>query len=378
MAFLEDYYRGLVGAGELESRDRDALIMQGQPLVYGPNDMLDDRTIEGIRKMGGTAIVQKPGGGASVIRPDAGVLPGGDRLISSQEAAYRYGQAQAGGRPLADPAGVGAAAYRQAQNAAELQAYQTADYLAQYLPPERVAPETYRRTGVNLAGKLASTPNLLKRAETETGIAKTRAETESARTMAAEREEDVAKKAQARREAPVQDWRALDNTMYGLNRLEALATELRDAPGLWRAAGPVAGRLPTTTGQTSDIEAKLKTLKSKVARQTLQEIRDASKTGGALGNVSDKDIALLENAIASLELTQTPESFRQAMDEVIAYSDNLRRNAGAAFAGTHGVPEKVLPVAARKQIEGLGEGIPAKLKNGQVWVMRGGMPVRIK
>jgi hypothetical protein len=313
-----------------------------------------------------------------VIRPDAGVLPGGDRLISSQEAAYRYAQSQAGGRPLADPSGAAAAAYRQGRNAAEQQAYKTADYLAQFLPPERVASETYRMTGVDLSGKLASTPNLLKRAEAETGLAKTRAETEGARALTAEREEDVAKKAQARREAPVQDYRALENTMYGLNRLEALATELRDAPGLWRAAGPVAGRLPTMAGQTANLEAKLKTLKSKVARQTLQEIRDASKTGGALGNVSDKDISLLENAISNLELTQTPESFRQAMDEVIAYSDNLRRNAGAAFAGTHGVPEKVLPVAARRQLEAVGEGVPAKLKNGQVWVIRAGVPTRVR
>jgi hypothetical protein len=65
------------------------------------------------------------------------------------------------------------------------------------------------------------------------------------------------------------------------------------------------------------LNAQLKTVKSNIARSTLQSIREASPTGGALGNVSDKDIELLENAAGALNPTDfTAPEFREQLDSV--------------------------------------------------------------
>lgn len=293
----------------------------------------------------------------------------GPRGPALSPLAARYAQAQAGGPKLDDPFGIAAAAYRGEQNAAEVQAYKMADYLAQFLPPERILPEVERMTGVRLGA--TTTPNLLARREKEVGIRATQAQ-------AAEREEDAVKKAQERREAPVREYGALESTMNGLNRIEAVAAQLRDAPGLWRAAGPVASKAPTISGRTADIERKVENLKSNLALRTLAQIRDESKTGGALGNVSNYDVQLLENAIANVSLAQSPEAFRKAMDDVVAYSRNLREQAGRAYAGKHGAPPKVLPQAAMAQLEKAPPGEPVRFGNGQVWVVKNGVPVRVR
>lgn len=253
--------------------------------------------------------------------------------------------------------------------AQQQQAYKMADYLAQFLPPERILPEVERMTGVRLGA--TTTPNLLARREKEVGIRATQAQ-------AAEREEDAVKKAQERREAPVREYGALESTMNGLNRIEAVAAQLRDAPGLWRAAGPVASKAPTISGRTADIERKVENLKSNLALRTLAQIRDESKTGGALGNVSNYDVQLLENAIANVSLAQSPEAFRKAMDDVIAYSRNLREQAGRAYAGKHGAPPKVLPRGAMQKLQEAPPGEPVRFGNGQVWVVKNGVPVRVR
>jgi hypothetical protein len=286
--------------------------------------------------------------------------------------AARYAESQRpGGAKLDDSFGIAANAYRQESNAAEVKAYQTADYLSQFLPPDRVVAETRRMTGVDLSGRLAATPNMMKREESAADLAEKRAKT-------AETNVEAAAKRKAAEDAPVKDYQSVDSTMNGLNRMEALASELLTMPGLNRTFGPIAGRIGSVTGEATNIETKLTTLKSRVARQALQEIRDASKTGGALGNVSDKDIALLENAIASVDLKQTPDQFRASMDEIKAYASEVRRQVGSAYAGVHGAPAKVLPKAALAQITALGEGVPARLQNGQTWMIRNGVPTRVR
>jgi hypothetical protein len=51
------------------------------------------------------------------------------------------------------------------------------------------------------------------------------------------------------------------------------------------------------------------TIKSRISIDNLMEMRANSPTGGALGNVSNADIALLANALASLDITQSKDVF---------------------------------------------------------------------
>lgn len=83
----------------------------------------------------------------------------------------------------------------------------------------------------------------------------------------------------------------------------------------------------------SDVKALLDTVKANVGFEQLNQMRQASPTGGALGAVSDTEIRLLSSVIASLEQSQSPEQF----------ADNLRRVKNTyldIIHGPNGGPER--------------------------------------
>jgi cell division protein FtsI/penicillin-binding protein 2 len=63
-------------------------------------------------------------------------------------------------------------------------------------------------------------------------------------------------------------------------------------------------------------------LKSNIAQQELTAMREASKTGGALGNVSDKEGERLASSLGALDVTQSPEAFKKQLQIV---KDNIYR-----------------------------------------------------
>jgi len=71
--------------------------------------------------------------------------------------------------------------------------------------------------------------------------------------------------------------------------------------------GSMIARLPVNS-EARDVGAELESLAANLAFEQLQKMRDASKTGGALGNVSEKELALLQNAEASIRQDQSPEN----------------------------------------------------------------------
>jgi len=88
--------------------------------------------------------------------------------------------------------------------------------------------------------------------------------------------------------------------------------QLSELPGLTAATGASAvfdprNFLPGT--DAGDANFKLANIKNKVFINTLQSMREMSKTGGAVGNVSDKEGDRLENAIVALQSSQTEKQF---------------------------------------------------------------------
>jgi hypothetical protein len=71
--------------------------------------------------------------------------------------------------------------------------------------------------------------------------------------------------------------------------------------------GTALSNVPGTAA--SDIASNINTLKAAASFSSLQAMRDASKTGAALGAVSDTEIKLLGAELASLEQSQSPEQF---------------------------------------------------------------------
>jgi len=94
---------------------------------------------------------------------------------------------------------------------------------------------------------------------------------------------------------------------------------------------------PTMPGsKAADATAQLDTLKSKTAFGTLQAMRDASKTGGALGAVSEKELKLLESNLAALDTAQSPEQFRESLAKIVKFTEEAKGRSRNAFNLTHG------------------------------------------
>lgn len=82
-----------------------------------------------------------------------------------------------------------------------------------------------------------------------------------------------------------------------------------------------------------DFDNDLNTLKANLAFGELQAMRDASKTGGALGQVSEKELTLLESALAGLAQTQSPANMRKNLNKI---KDSINRWYDAAGLSADG------------------------------------------
>ena len=61
----------------------------------------------------------------------------------------------------------------------------------------------------------------------------------------------------------------------------------------------------------ADVAELRKTIEGNISFETLTEMRRQSPTGGALGNVTDKDLELLKTSLGSLSQNQSPRQFRE-------------------------------------------------------------------
>ena len=115
-------------------------------------------------------------------------------------------------------------------------------------------------------------------------------------------------------QSPYQVERAF-RTIQSVNEL---AVKAKQNPGIFgrTAALPIPGFLRSSAFR--DFESELDTLKSNIAFGELTAMREASKTGGALGQVSDKEAKLLESALGALSMTQSPKNFQAQLDKINA------------------------------------------------------------
>jgi len=92
---------------------------------------------------------------------------------------------------------------------------------------------------------------------------------------------------------------------------------LRDSEGLDSITGFAAGRAPGFTDAGRKSVALYDKVIAKGGFQVLQEMRDMSKTGGALGNISDRENTQLKAAFAAIDRKQSADDVRAALDNLI-------------------------------------------------------------
>lgn len=86
--------------------------------------------------------------------------------------------------------------------------------------------------------------------------------------------------------------------------------------------GPLTSGLAAPMAKIGGTDARalsgyIDTLKSKLAFGQLQQMREQSKTGGAVGQVSDNELRLLSSAVASLDMGQPPKVLRENITKVL-------------------------------------------------------------
>lgn len=130
---------------------------------------------------------------------------------------------------------------------------------------------------------------------------------------------------------------ARDAALAGLGRIQATVDDmLSNTRGLERSTG-IMSHMPTMPGSDSaNWQADLETLKAQIGFRGLAEMREASKTGGALGNVTERELGLLHNAYVALLDSQSAEEYTknlQTLKEMLAGS---QEQINQAFAKEYG------------------------------------------
>jgi hypothetical protein len=107
---------------------------------------------------------------------------------------------------------------------------------------------------------------------------------------------------------------------YQAERQTRITQEVDNLLGRVNGAVVGFGSLTTfiPTSPARDFKADLDSLKANIAFGELTAMREASKTGGALGNVSDRELALLTSALAGLDQGQSVESFKENLNQIKA------------------------------------------------------------
>lgn len=123
------------------------------------------------------------------------------------------------------------------------------------------------------------------------------------------------------------------NVNQGLKGFISQAIPGSNVAGL---GGAVMSLLPGT--EATNLENTIRTVKSVLGFQELQAMRDASPTGGALGQVSEREIDFLQSAVASMDVGQDVGQLIENLKAVKVHVQNWRNAVEEANRGI--LPEK--------------------------------------
>jgi hypothetical protein len=87
--------------------------------------------------------------------------------------------------------------------------------------------------------------------------------------------------------------------------------------------------LPGTAAK--DLAANLETIKANLGFDRLQQMRDASPTGGALGQVAIQELVALQSTVASLDNQQSPSQLKKNLNKVKGHYEKWRATVKKAM-----------------------------------------------
>jgi hypothetical protein len=117
--------------------------------------------------------------------------------------------------------------------------------------------------------------------------------------------------------------------------LEKDLIALRDHPGLPSITGIAAGRAPGITKEGRAAQALYDKILARGGFKELQDMRAASPTGGALGNVSNQEGTQLRQSFAAIDRVQDAGDVRKAIDTAITDLQGSKGRVREAYDMTY-------------------------------------------
>ena len=117
--------------------------------------------------------------------------------------------------------------------------------------------------------------------------------------------------------------------------LEKDLLALRNHPGLSSITGIVAGRAPGITKEGRAAQALYDKILARGGFKELQDMRAASPTGGALGNVSNQEGTQLRQSFAAIDRVQDAADVQKSIDNAITDLQGSRSRVREAYDMTY-------------------------------------------
>ena len=119
------------------------------------------------------------------------------------------------------------------------------------------------------------------------------------------------------------------------DQLEKDLEALKNHPGLSSITGIVAGRAPAVTKEGRAAQALYDKIVARGGFKELQDMRAASPTGGALGNVSNQEGTQLRQSFAAIDRRQDASDVQNAITEAISDLRGSKERVRAAYDMTY-------------------------------------------
>jgi hypothetical protein len=127
----------------------------------------------------------------------------------------------------------------------------------------------------------------------------------------------------------------------------------------------IGGRIIGVTDAGRRAESLYKSIVAQGGFSELQAMRDASTTGGALGNVSNQEGQYLRDAFAVLQRTQSTEDLQRGLRDALNTLRSAKARTREAFEDTYAYREGAAPTVAPPSRGSVGgERTPAATTSG--------------
>ena len=133
-----------------------------------------------------------------------------------------------------------------------------------------------------------------------------------------------------------QAWLALDGMLSGIDNIQGTIKEVKDDSDSMSTGiiGSILKRIPTTDAY--NMGKKVQTIQANLGFDKLQSMREASPTGGALGQVSERELNFLQSTVANLDPNMGEEEFDKALEKIEEHYANWKKAVTRHYTDTYG------------------------------------------